>query len=155
MITRLSVIRIYGDSTTTFSTRRHDIQYRTATIHNNLHEKICLRNGRKCTCDPYRPPTFERYVLENPAQLSNISRGDRFSGSLTNQSIVLYCGSQCVCCTFSFSNHVIPCAVRTTGSYEHNRILPKMSVTHYELPVVCTFILHQNGYLVPKSRTRR
>ena len=25
----------------------------TATVHTNLHEKICLRNGRKCTCDPY------------------------------------------------------------------------------------------------------
>ena len=119
----------------------------TATVHTNLHEKICLRNGRKCTCDPYRPPMFERYILGNPAQLSNIQRGDRFSGSLTNQSIVLYCGSQCVCCTCSFSHHVNPCAVRTTGLYEHNRIFLKMSVTHYELP--CTFILHQNGYPVP------
>ena len=44
----------------------------TATVHTNLHEKICLRNGKKCTCDPYRPPMFERYILENPAQLSNI-----------------------------------------------------------------------------------
>ena len=57
--------------------------------------------------------------------------------------------------TCSFSNHAIPCAVRTTGLYEHNIILLKMSVTHYELPVVCTSILHQNGYPVPKSRTQR
>ena len=25
----------------------------TATVHTNLHEGICLRDGRKCTCDPY------------------------------------------------------------------------------------------------------
>ena len=25
----------------------------TATVHTNLHVKICLRNGKKCTCDPY------------------------------------------------------------------------------------------------------
>ena len=32
----------------------------TATVHTNLDEKICLRKGRKYTCDPYRPPIFER-----------------------------------------------------------------------------------------------
>ena len=50
----ITVIRLYGDSTTTFSTK--DTIYNTsgtATVHTNLHEKICLRNGRKCTCDPY------------------------------------------------------------------------------------------------------
>ena len=108
---------------------------------------------------PYIRPTYYPAVSGGESVI-RLSLGKLWVNQLqvvkrTNTPLNSLTGSQCVCCTCSFSHHVTPCAVRTTGLYEHNRILPKMSVTHYQLPVVCTFIFHQNGYPVAKSRTRR
>ena len=177
MISRLSVIRIYEDSTTSYSTTIHDIQHLwnsgTATVHTNLHEKICPLNGRKCTCPRYRPPVFERYILElyfSPSAgglkiKKKLHTGEpstafeHLSGRQVfrfSWQIRVWCCTVVVnvyVCPCSFSNHVIPCTVRTTGL--HDRILLKMPVTHYDLPVVYAFILHQNGHLVPKRRTQR
>ena len=57
----------------------------TATVHTSLHEIICVRNGRKCTCDSYRPPMFERYILENPASFRTFKKE---TGFLTYQGTI-------------------------------------------------------------------
>lgn len=76
-----------------------------------------------------------------------------FSDSLTNMGIVLHCSSQKKKSTSP--NNVTRCALRITGWYEFDIISLKMSVTHYELAVICSFILHLHEYLVSKSRTQR
>ena len=70
------------------------------------------------TCDPHRPPMFERLILESPVWLSNIFLDKRqdytvkrqdYTVSLTN-SKSLYGGSSCINFAFVISFVMSPLA---------------------------------------------